>query len=198
MNERGLQKFLRDLERLKEEYVEYEKALNDFLLHGKLPKVDSDRVKFYEEYTERIKEYLSEREVDVKPVNVADGITVNVLPLQLSPETIAQVADERLKTEIQRTVNEIVEKIEGDIRKKLEDLEKKLRNVRSVMHLPNVRTAILEETENVRLICSVYGVQLPETIEYRIQRFYSELERRAIESIDSPRVKALAKKLIQH
>jgi len=196
MNERGMQKFLRDLEELKKEYKEYERALNDFLLHGKLPKIDNDKVKFYPEYTERIRRYLEENKVEIKPVSVAEGITVNVLPLQLNERTIAKVADERLKIEVRKTVDEIAKKIEEDIKNRLEELEKKLKNAKSVMHLPNVRVAILEEIENVKQICNAYGVELPEMLGYRIQKFYKELERRAMDSMSSPRARALARKLI--
>jgi len=148
------------------------------------------------EYTERIRRYLEENKVEIKPVSVAEGITVNVLPLQLDERTIAKVADERLKIEVRKTVDEIAKKIEEDIKNRLEELEKKLKNAKSVIHLPNVRIAILEEIENVKQICNAYGVELPEMLGYRIQKFYKELERRAMDSMSSPRARALARKLI--
>lgn len=197
MSELSLKKFLRDLELLKTEYEEYEKMLNDFLFHGKIPRIDDDRVMLYPEYTEKVKEYLIQNKVEIKPVKVAEGVVVNVLPLQLSPDVIEKVADERLKKEVQKTVDEMARMIEEDVQRKLEELEKKLRNAKSVMHLPHVREALNEEIEDLRQTCETYNIEMPKTLEYRINRFYMDLEKKALGAIKSERARALAKKLLE-
>lgn len=197
MNETGLQKFLRDLEKLKVEYDEYQEMLNDFLIHGIIPKFDNDRVKIYPEYTEKIKKYLSERKVEIRPVSITDGILVNVLPLHLDEKTLARVADERLAQELRKTAAEIAKKVEEDIKERIEALDKKLKNAKSIMHLPNARDALLEEIENVQEICSSYGIELPESVQWKINSFYRDLEKKALDSITTPRAKALMKKILQ-
>ncbi|WP_202320378.1 hypothetical protein [Archaeoglobus neptunius] len=195
MSESGLKKFLRDIDRVREEYDTYEQMLNDFLIHGKLPKIDNERVKLYPEYTERVKEYLAERETEVKPIKIVEGITVNILPLRIDESTIARVADEKLKAEIRKTAEEIRKKVEKDVEERLENLAKKFKNFKRISNLPSVRKAVAEEVENVKTICSEYGIDIPKDMEYKMDAMLERFYGKVTDQMSNARARALVKKL---
>lgn len=191
-SERGLERLISEIDELREtEYKKYERDLANFLLHGKIPDElkGRDDVKLYEEYTELVKRYLEQNGVELTPPRIADGVTLDVLPLALDSKTIERVASERVKVEASKMLEKLSRDFIKDIERRFEELSKKLKRARSIMHVKQTREAIKKEIEALQSLCADMGMKVPPELLRSIERFEKEYEK-FVDDVVEERVKS--------
>lgn len=126
--------FQREKNTLLEDYGQYEKELNDFLVHGIIPEGVSKRAEFYPEYTDLIREYiasLSEKEkIELQTPDITSRVRIGLIPLRLDPTLFEEYVEKearerrsemmkRVEEEIEDFRNEQVQTAQAEIKKKL-------------------------------------------------------------------------------
>lgn len=202
--ERGVERIVREIERMKkEEYAKYEKELNAFVFEGIIPKelAERDNVKLYADYTELVKNYLAENEVQIEKIRIVDGISIDVLPLTLDSRLIEKVASDVVKREAIKMLDDLANTFVKDIEEKLNALAKKLKKAKTIIHVKQTREALKKEVESIKQLCEDAGVEIPPSMLRLIDKFeneYSKFVDNVLEErVESTRAKVVTKVLTE-
>ncbi|MEM1847819.1 MAG: hypothetical protein QW794_06780 [Thermosphaera sp.] len=143
--------FQRAVEEMRRKYEEYERALKDFLLHGKLPDYRDPRAKIDVEYVNLVKEYLEQHGYDeafekrVHSLNIADRFRVFLIPFALDENALPllyDLLDENVKKEVEEHMRKVKEEMTKEVEEQLRERCKKLLERFSKLEKPS--EAVLE------------------------------------------------------
>lgn len=143
--------FQRAVEEMRRKYEEYERALKDFLLHGKLPDYRDPRAKIDMEYVKLVKEYLEQHGYDeafekrVHSLNIADRFRVFLIPFALDENALPllyDLLDENVKKEVEEHMRKVKEEMTKEVEEQLRERCKKLLERLSKLEKPS--EAVLE------------------------------------------------------
>jgi len=119
--------FLREVDKLKKEYEEYEEELKAFINEGKIPEDVRKDAKFDVEYLNIVMEYL--RDVGVEKVeipSIADRVFIHLVPFALDMDILREYMDKEVSERVEREIEEIKNKIVTSAEKELEEKLKRI------------------------------------------------------------------------
>ncbi len=133
--------FLSEVERLREEYREYEEKLRAFFYHREIPEGVRKSAKIDPEYLDVLEEYLQEKGMSLSDIEIpaiADRVTIGLIPLRIAPElfenyieeSARKLRDDRLREvaeEVKAVREQMVASVEEEVEKKIVELAEKLR-----------------------------------------------------------------------
>lgn len=106
--------FMKDLEKLKEEYKIYEDQLRDFLEKGIIPSNINSGAHFDVEYLQLLQDYLKSQGVTenvFKAPKITERVKVDLIPLKISPELFEEYVEQRAKDYKEEKLNEVAEDV---------------------------------------------------------------------------------------
>ncbi len=164
--------FLREVEKLREEYRVYEEKLRAFFYRREVPEGLRKTAKIEPEYLDVLEEYLQGRGMSLSDIEIPaieKRVSVSLIPLRLAPELFENYVEERARRlrdeklrevadEVREVREQMVAKIEEEVERKIAELTEKLKEAAKAKVTKKRLRKLKENLKSIEQLASELGM----------------------------------------